>query len=339
MKKTIIISIILFSLFASSCANRKQTQMQNERMQRSLRTQAQRAFIEKYSNVDTASFQQLERSHEILHMPDIWRIWQYRGVILRDERQAQIERQMRRYPRTQIRNIEQVSSWLTEVYTNNRAVRRALNSEQANSDITNSFYFSHYKQVEDGFLIKGKYIRSRLFDCHCTPTRWGIYLVGYNHNIVAISSWFIDPCPNKPRTKINTTIRFPEFENADVRFPELLDNCLDSLISRSIRYPSPSLELAEYGKVVVAFTVDTNGSVSDPKIVKNAESPALNREALRTVRFATGVSENAPESVWISGMKNGEKIPMEVQVEVDFVIDWGDFENAHPRNRRLVISR
>ena len=317
--------------------------MYNEAVERFWQRVADGRLSRKYSNVDTASFQQLEHPRKILHMPTLSGIrYGYSLVVwedIRSERESQIRRQKRRYPRTQIRDIEQASNWLIEIYTNNRAVRRAFANNRVSGDSFEYFYLSHYKEVEDGFLVKGRFIRSRLFDCHCNPTRWGIYLVGHNHNIVAINSWFIDPCPNKPRTKINTTIRFPEFEDADVRFPELLDNCLDSLISRFIRYPISSLEMQEYGKVVMAFTIEADGSVSDPEIVKSATSPSLNREALRTVRFAAGVSENAPESVWISGMKNGEKIPMEVQVEVDFVIDWGDFENAHPRNRRLVIFR
>jgi len=49
-------------------------------------------------------------------------------------------------------------------------------------------------------------------------------------------------------------------------------------------YPSSARRQGQQGAVVVQFTVDERGYVVDAKILQSSPYPALNEEALRTVR-------------------------------------------------------
>ena len=55
-------------------------------------------------------------------------------------------------------------------------------------------------------------------------------------------------------------------------------------LTKNLRYPEVARRAKVSGKVVVAFMVNTDGSVSDVKLIKNVE-PSLDREALRVVRM------------------------------------------------------
>ena len=52
----------------------------------------------------------------------------------------------------------------------------------------------------------------------------------------------------------------------------------------SPNYPSSARRQGQEGKVIVQFTVDERGYVVDAKIISGSPYPALNEEALRTVR-------------------------------------------------------
>jgi protein TonB len=52
----------------------------------------------------------------------------------------------------------------------------------------------------------------------------------------------------------------------------------------SPNYPSSARRQGQQGKVIVQFTVDERGYVVDAKVISGSPYPALNEEALRTVR-------------------------------------------------------
>ena len=368
MKKTTIIAISIFAIFvliASSCASRRQfshTTRPEINVQQiieyadsvllnyadlvfplhKIRGYTDSMLVAKYRNVDLESFRQLERLHRIGQMPNP----PSNELAAERERQVLVVRERQRYPESQVRDIEQALRRLSVVYfeRNQTALSEGHlvgNERHFNQYSLRTFSISHYKQVGDGFLVKGWNHRRSFFGCPCFITRYyGIFLVGYDHNIVEIKRWEIDPCPNKPYAEINIKIHYPEFESADVRLPELVGHSLDSLIVANIRYPALALEMHIDGTVLVSFIVDADGKASDAEVVRGRDVYGcvygwwlgLEREVVRTVHAsATGNNRQ-----WIPGMKNGEKIPMEIQVEVEFgAIQWEDYAR---RRRRIPPS-
>ena len=370
MKKTTIITASVFAIFVlivSSCANRRQSFDREWRREQQILNNTDTLFllqqfarytaagfplqetrgytdsmlVAKYLNVDMESFTRLERVRHISHMPTVT----FGGDIWHSERVAQIERrlmvarQRHRYPRTKIRNIEQAFRWLSAVYSGNPTVRRRIRTHGGISVKTTQFFdISHYKQVDDGFLVKGRIPIGGIghFSCPCLiRRRYGIFLVGYDHNIVEIKRWVIDPCPNKPYAEINITIHFPEFEEADVRLPELVGHSFDSLLLANTRYPFLALFYNVHGRVVASFIIDADGVASYAEIVQSTYY-WFDREVFRTLRESTRWNNLR----WIPGMKNGEKIPMKIIVEVEFgAIQWADYAGIRRYQGRFPHRR
>lgn len=59
---------------------------------------------------------------------------------------------------------------------------------------------------------------------------------------------------------------------------------MKQFIADKISYPKVALKNGEYGKVFVEFVVNTDGSISDAKILRGT-SKALNDEAIRVVNI------------------------------------------------------
>lgn len=325
MKKTIFI-ISTFVFIASSCANRRYSY--NASLQQLTNNLE---LIKKYSNVDTASFLQLENIRSI-NLPK-----NVRPLLWIDGKAT--KRQKRR---NRIANIEQAIQWL-EVHRTTDIYNFAL------------YELSHYKQVEDGFLVKGTIVdNDEMIQHYCYQNIHSlIFLVGYDHNVIRINSWKIDRCPNKPTKDINVTVHFSEFENADIRLPKLRNGTIDSHLSENLRYPVIALENSIQGTEIVSFTVETDGFISNIETIQSVD-PSLHREVIRCIMMTDGreiewqreypyfkiMSEDRDNSKiqWIPGMKNGEKIPMKIIVEVKFSFDLGDHPSVIPFRRFLIID-
>ena len=324
MKKSLITSIILFALLASSCASRRP-------QSRTLQPLAENPLlVARYLNVDTAKFQELDSVRNI-------------RVFVTLPRELLLEvRHPDNQSRHRINDVEQAIQWLERYST---------------TLISGRYKLSHYKQVEDGFLLKGVLnTQSELHHHYCLqPIRWVILLIGYDHQITEIKRWEIDPCI-KPTFHTDVTVHFPEFENADVRFPELIDGTIYHHLMGNLRFPPIVVEQYSRGGVVkVSFTVEIDGSMSNIEIIQDAGIFLLGREVLRCLMMIDG-REVQPQGViarvfpnhplaqrgenqwlqWIPGMKNGEKTPMQVMVEVDFRIDLGDFPSLNLRRIGLA---
>jgi TonB family C-terminal domain len=139
-----------------------------------------------------------------------------------------------------------------------------------------------------------------------------MYLIGYDHNILHIKHWKEDPCPNK--SHINVEVHLPEIENTEVCYPELSDDNIDSFLLKNVRYPVLACENLMGGKVLVSFIVETDGSISNIEIVRSVHD-ILSRGVIRGIKLT--------DSKWISGMENGEKIPMKIKIEFNFNIGDG----------------
>ena len=61
------------------------------------------------------------------------------------------------------------------------------------------------------------------------------------------------------------------------------DKALKEFIQKNLRYPTEAMKKGIQGRVIVSFNVETDGSITDAKVVKAVDS-LLNNEALRIVK-------------------------------------------------------
>ena len=79
-------------------------------------------------------------------------------------------------------------------------------------------------------------------------------------------------------------------------------------IAASLKYPVKAEENGVQGRVVCSFVVDTDGSVSDVKVVKSVD-PTLDKEAKRII-------QGMPK--WIPGKQGGAPVRVKYTVPVTF---------------------
>ena len=80
-------------------------------------------------------------------------------------------------------------------------------------------------------------------------------------------------------------------------------------IARNTNYPSEAYKKGIQGRVIVEFTIATDGSVTNPK-VKESVDPVLDKEALRVV-------SEMPR--WNPGKENGKVVSMKTSVPIQFM--------------------
>lgn len=81
-------------------------------------------------------------------------------------------------------------------------------------------------------------------------------------------------------------------------------------LSKNIKYPSAALDARAQGRVLISFTVDTDGSVINPIITKSVH-PVLDLEAIRVVL-------NMPK--WKAGVQKGKTVKVKYNIPVAFRI-------------------
>ena len=79
----------------------------------------------------------------------------------------------------------------------------------------------------------------------------------------------------------------------------------------NMRYPGVAHEKNIQGKVIIAFTVDTNGSVSNYRITKRIGG-GCDEEALRVIKLISGE--------WLPGMLNGKPVKIEFEMPFSFAL-------------------
>ena len=89
-------------------------------------------------------------------------------------------------------------------------------------------------------------------------------------------------------------------------------------IARNIKYPADAVREKKQGRVIVQFTVGTDGYTSDFKVIHSV-SPSLDAEAIR-------VLANMPK--WTPGMQRGKAVPVKYTVPVTFRLDKQDKAEA-----------
>jgi TonB family protein len=83
--------------------------------------------------------------------------------------------------------------------------------------------------------------------------------------------------------------------------------------NRQIKYPQYAIDNKICGRVIVGFTVDEKGLISDPRILRGAHS-SLNAEALRAI---------AGSPPWKPGKQGNKTVSVQFVVPINFMMDGG----------------
>ena len=79
-------------------------------------------------------------------------------------------------------------------------------------------------------------------------------------------------------------------------------------LSKNVKYPKVAEQLAIQGRVIMAFVVEEDGSITNVKVVRGVH-PSLDKEAIRVV-------EAMPK--WIPGKQNGQYVRVKYNLPVTF---------------------
>ena len=86
---------------------------------------------------------------------------------------------------------------------------------------------------------------------------------------------------------------------------------LMSFIKKNVRYPVDAVKEGTEGRVILTFTVERDGSLTDIEVAKSV-SPSLDKEAVRIVK-------SMPR--WIPGRQDGKKVRVKYTLPIYFKLD------------------
>ena len=89
------------------------------------------------------------------------------------------------------------------------------------------------------------------------------------------------------------------------------DAALMKYLSENVKYPALAIKAQEQGRVVVSFTVEKNGAISDVKVARSV-TPSLDAEAVRVVKAM-------PK--WTPGKQDGQLVRVRYNVPVSFKLN------------------
>ena len=89
------------------------------------------------------------------------------------------------------------------------------------------------------------------------------------------------------------------------------DAALMKYLSENVKYPALAIKAQEQGRVVVSFTVEKDGAISDVKVARSV-TPSLDAEAVRVVKAM-------PK--WTPGKQGGEFVRVKYNVPVSFKLN------------------
>jgi periplasmic protein TonB len=107
--------------------------------------------------------------------------------------------------------------------------------------------------------------------------------------------------PPEPEPDVN--IKPPEFPGGD--------KALVKWLSSHMEYPPIATRMGIQGIVIVEFTVDVKGKISDIAVVQNLHR-ACDNEAIRLIKAMPA---------WIPGESNGEKVVAKRKLPIPFVLN------------------
>ena len=116
-------------------------------------------------------------------------------------------------------------------------------------------------------------------------------------------------------------IEAPEMEADELpEFPGGTASLLEYL-RKTIKYPAVCRENNVQGRVIVSFTIDTDGSITDAEVVRSVD-PLLDAEALRTI---------SQMPAWKPGRKNGNIVKVKYSVPINFRLDGSPARSSSPQ--------
>lgn len=124
-----------------------------------------------------------------------------------------------------------------------------------------------------------------------------------NGEVLKIKETIAEPAPPKheEETKIFDIVeQMPAFPGGPA--------ALMKWLSENMRYPVVAQENGVQGRVVVAFVVERDGSITDVRVARGVD-PSLDKEAVRVV-------SNMPK--WNPGKQNGQAVRVKYNVPVSF---------------------
>lgn len=83
---------------------------------------------------------------------------------------------------------------------------------------------------------------------------------------------------------------------------------IGTILSKNLKYPTVCKEQKIQGKVLVKFTVKSDGSISNIRVTKSVD-PYLDKEAVRVVK-------SMPR--WIPGTQDGKPVNVEYTLPITF---------------------
>ena len=101
-------------------------------------------------------------------------------------------------------------------------------------------------------------------------------------------------------------------------FPGGMTALMDFL-SENIKYPQISLDNGSHGRVIVRFTVNSDGSIQDVEVARSSGDIHLDNEAIRVVGMM-------PK--WIPGREEGKPVRVKFVLPVNFRLEGDDDENV-----------
>jgi len=89
------------------------------------------------------------------------------------------------------------------------------------------------------------------------------------------------------------------------------DAALMKYLSENVKYPALAIKAQEQGRVVVSFTVEKDGAISDVKVARSV-TPSLDAEAVRVIKAM-------PK--WTPGKQDGQPVRVRYNVPVSFKLN------------------
>lgn len=86
---------------------------------------------------------------------------------------------------------------------------------------------------------------------------------------------------------------------------------LMAYLKQAVSYPESALKKGEEGQVIIGFTIDEDGKISHPDVVKNV-SPALDQEAMRVIMAMP---------IWLPALQRNRPIATRQELPINFVIN------------------
>lgn len=113
-----------------------------------------------------------------------------------------------------------------------------------------------------------------------------------------------------PKRKLNTIAWDEAYEKVE-EAPEFPGGtkALFQWIQQNMKYPADSRRKGKQGVTIVAYVVETDGSITDVHILKSSGTVELDKEAMRVV-------ESMPK--WIPGRHNGEPVRVNFKFPIRF---------------------